>query len=618
VKIRIKQICRDIKKHRPGSVFRYFQPFLKGQKSLLVLGLLSALIQSAFVLLQPWPLKIIFDYVLIRRPLPQSGPLARLFGSAAPETVLAVSIAAFIAVIVLDGVFSYRNTVFVATAGHRIVFAIRRKLFAHIQRLSLQFHDRKPVGELITNLTSDINMLREMLVDSMMTTVSQSLVLVGMPVVMLFLDPLLTLVSLVVLPALAIVSFYFSGNIRQATKKARAHEGRIASTAAEALRAIRVIQTYARASYHDVRFADQNSSNMKFSLRTKRLEANMTRAVDFIVAVGTVGVLGLGAYRTKIGVLTPGDLLVFMTYVRGFYRPLRRLARVTARMSKVAACSERVMEVLSVKEDIRSKVDAIVPRKLEGDIVFSEVSFRYKESRPAIRDLSFEVKPGQLIGIAGPSGAGKSTVLSLLLRLYDPKKGRILVDGIDIRDYDVEAYRERFGVVLPEPVLFNTTVAENIAYGRPGATLQEIEEAAINARAHDFIMALPKGYQTEISEAGTTLSSGQQQRIAMARALIKDFDILLVDEPFARLDAVSIEDIKQAIFQLRRKCTTLFVTHDLHDLVDADRILILRSGRLISQGTHAELLGSSSWFRKVYELQKGRKRRQAAEQGPNV
>jgi ATP-binding cassette subfamily B protein len=618
VKTRVRQVFREVISHRPGSVFRYFKPYLKSQKSLLVLGLLSAVIQSAFVLAQPWPLKIIFDYVLIRRPLPKSGPIARFFGSATPETILAASMAAFIAVIVLDGVFSYRNTVFVATAGHRIVFTIRRKLFAHIQRLSLQFHDRKSVGELMTNLTSDINMLREMLVDSMMTSVSQGLVLVGMPIVMLALDPLLTLVTLIVLPTLAIVSFHFSGHIRQATKKARVHEGRIASTAAEALRAIRVIQTFARASYHDNRFADQNSNSMKFSLRTKRLEANMTRAVDFIVAVGTVGVLGLGAYRTKSGLLTPGDLLVFMTYVRGFYRPLRRLARVTARMAKVAACSERVMEVLSVKEAVSSRPNAVVPGRLEGSIVFSEVSFRYDEGRPAVRDISFEVRPGQLVGIVGPSGAGKSTVLSLLLRIYDPRKGKILVDGIDIRDYDVEAYRERFGVVLPEPILFNTTVAENIAYGRPGATPQEIEEAAVHARAHEFIMALPKGYQTEISEAGTTLSSGQQQRIAMARALIKNFDILLVDEPFARLDAVSIDNIKQAIFQLRRKGTTFFVTHDLHDLVETDRIFVLKNGRLADQGTHAELLESRAWFRKVYELQKGRKRRRAALQGSDV
>jgi ATP-binding cassette subfamily B protein len=618
VKVQLSQMLREVKKHRPGSVFRYFKPYLKSQKGLLILGLLSAAIQSAFILAQPWPLKIIFDYVLIRRPLPKTGLLANLFGSASPETILGASIAAYIAVVVLDGVFSYRYTVLVATAGHRIVYSIRRKLFAHIQRLSLQFHDKKPIGELVTNITNDINMLREMLVESMMTSVSEVLVLVGMPFVMLAVDPLLTLVSLIVLPALALVSFHFSGNIRQASRKSRAHEGRIAATASEALRAIRVIQAYARAEYHDNRFADQNSKNMKFSLRTKRLEANMTRSVDLITAVGICGVLGLGAYRAKLGILSPGDLLVFMTYLRGFYRPLRRLARVTARLSRVAACSERVMEVLSVKEAIQNRPDAFVPDRLRGEIHFSEVSFRYSEGRPAIKDLSFEVDPGKLIGIVGPSGAGKSTLLNLLLRIYDPTKGKILVDGRDIRDYDVEAYRERFAVVLPEPILFKTTVADNIAYGRPGATPAEIEEAARSAHAHEFIMGLPKGYQTEVSETGTTLSSGQQQRIAMARAFVKDFDILLVDELFARLDAVSVEDIKQALFRLRRRCTTLFVTHDLHDLAEADRIFVLNKGGLIAQGTHPELLESCAWFRKVYNLQKGRKRAAVPTLEPHV
>jgi ATP-binding cassette subfamily B protein len=618
VRIQLNQMLREVKKHRPGSVFRYFKPYLKGQKGLLVLGLLSAMAQSAFILAQPWPLKIIFDYVLIRRPLPKSGLLARLFGSASPETILGASIAAFIVITLLDGVFNYRYTILVSTAGHRIVLNIRRKLFAHVQRLSLQFHDQKPIGELVTNIINDINMLREMLVDSMMTSVSQSLVLVGMPFVMLAVDPLLTLVSLVVLPALALVAFHFSGNIRQASRKARAHEGRIAATASEALRAIHVIQAFARADYHDHRFADQNNRNMKFSLRSKRLEANMTRTVDLIVAVGICGVLGLGAYRAKLGVISPGDLLVFMTYLRGFYRPLRRLAQVTARMSKVAACSERVMEILSVKEAIQNRPNAFAPDRLRGEIQFSGASFRYSEGRPAVKDLSFVVEPGKLIGIVGPSGAGKSTLLNLLLRIYDPKKGQILVDGRDIRDYDVEAYRERFGVVLPEPILFNTTIAENIAYGRPGATPEEIEEAAKSAHAHEFILGLPNGYQTEISETGTTLSSGQQQRIALARALVKDFDILLVDEPFARLDAVSIEEIKQALFRLRRKCTTFFVTHDLHDLVEADRIFVLTRGGLVAQGTHAELLESCAWFRRVHNLQKGRRRITDPMQEPHV
>lgn len=607
MKISLSRSLREIKRHQPGKVFRYFFPYLKKQKKFLILGFLSALLQSAMIIIRPWPLKVIFDYVLLERPLPQSGFGGRLLQGAGTGEILAGSIAVFLSAILLEGFFAYRHIVYISYAGQRFIFTVRRKLFAHIQRLSLMFHTKKSSGELVTNLTGDINLLRTMLVDSVMTAASQSLILIGMPVVMLAVDVPLTLIALLVLPALAFVSFRFSGDIRQAAKKQRIHEGRVASTASEAIHAIRVIQSFGRAKYHDERFSAQNTGSLKYGLRAKRLEANLSRVVEFIVGLGICGVLGFGAYRAKLGALTPGDLIVFMAYLGGFFRPLRRLTRVTARLSKAAACGERVMDVLSVKMKIKSKPRAYIPEKISGDIVFKDVSFKYDKNRKALKNLSFRAKPGQFIGIVGPSGSGKTTILSLLLRLYDADSGRIQIDGRNIKDYDVDSLRERFGVILSEPLLFQGTIAENIAYGKPEAEYREIEEAAEQANAQEFIDKLPAGYQTEVAESGATLSAGQKQRITMARAFIKGFDILLVDEPFARLDAISVEEVRKVLFRLRKKSTTFYAAHYLRELQDADKILVLRRGRLIAEGRHEELIESCSWYRRAYKLQKAKR-----------
>jgi ABC-type multidrug transport system fused ATPase/permease subunit len=561
------------------------------------------------MLVRPWPLKLIFDYVLLERTIPTTGIIGWIFYGMSQNTILIVSIATFLGAILLEGFFGYRQVILLASVGQRIVFAIRRKLFAHIQRLSLKFHDHKLSGELVTNLTGDISLLRDMLVDSVMIIISQGIILIGMPLVMIMIDPILTLVALAVMPPLAIISFRFSFNIRRTARRQRIHEGRIASTASEAIHAIRIIQTFGRADYHDDLFGEQNIGSMKYGLRTKRLEANLSRIVEFIVGIGICGVLGFGAYRAKLGLITPGDLIVFMSYLASFYRPLRRLSRVTARISKAVACGDRVMEVLSIKEKIRSKSGAFQPDHLKGYFSFEDVTYKYNGERPALKNLNFRIDPGQFVGLVGPNGAGKSTVLSLMLRLYDPNKGKICIDGKRIKDYEVEALRERFGVILPEPILFQATVAENIAYGRLDAEMSEIEEAAVFANAHDFVQKLPNDYQTVVGETGATLSTGQRQRIAIARAFIKGFDILLLDEPLARLDAISIEHVKSALLRLRKDRTTVYAAHSLDELVEADKIFVLIRGRIVAEGVHEELLASCKWYRRVYKLQRAGRRR---------
>lgn len=607
MKILLSPIFKDIKRHNPGKVIRFFWPFVRKQRVRLILGFLCAVFLSFAMLTRPWPLKLIFDYVLFKQTVPSDGFLGWFLSGKDQTVILISSIIVFLVAILLEGFFTYRQMIFLASAGQRIVFSIRRNLFAHIQNLSLKFHDRKPSGELITNLTGDINLLRDMLVDSLMIIATQSIVLIGMLVVMFLVDAMLAMVALLILPALSIVTFRFSGNIRKTAKRQRIHEGKIASTASEAIHAIRVIQTFGRSGYHNDIFKKQNAGSLKYGLRTKRLEANLSRIVEFLVGVGICCVLGFGAYRARMGIITPGDLIVFMSYVTSFYRPLRRLSRVTARLSKAVACGDRVMDVLSVKDEIRSKPGAIMPKRLRGDIKFDNVTYKYDKGRSTLKNISFDIEAGQFVGIVGPSGAGKSTLLSLILRLYDPNRGKIYIDEKNITGYDVESLREKFGVILPEPLLFKTTIAENIAYGKPGAEMSEIEEAASDANIHDFITKLPNGYQTEVGETGTTLSAGQRQRIAIARAFIKGFNILLLDEPLSRLDAISFDQVRSTLKKLRKKRTTFYTAHYLHEIKDADKILVLYRGKLIAQGTHEELRESCSWYRKAYKLQRSRK-----------
>jgi ABC-type multidrug transport system fused ATPase/permease subunit len=310
-----------------------------------------------------------------------------------------------------------------------------------------------------------------------------------------------------------------------------------------------------------------------------------------------------------MGIITPGDLIVFMTYVASFYRPLRRLSRVTARFSKAVACGDRVMDVLSVKGEIRSKSGAKKPTRLKGNVRFDDVTYKYDKGRSTLKNLTFNIEPGQFVGIVGPSGAGKSTLLSLILRLYDPNRGKVYIDDKNITGYDVEALREKFGVILPEPILFQATIAENIAYGKPGADMSDIEEAARCAKIHDFITKLPNGYQTEVSETGTTLSAGQRQRIAIARAFIKGFDILLLDEPLSRLDAISFDQVSSTLKRLRKNKTTFYTAHYLNEIKDAEKILVLYRGKMIAQVTHEELRESCKWYRKAYKLQRARRRK---------
>jgi len=522
-------------------------------------------------LAQPWPLKVIFDYALLPAVQGEAGGLAGL----SVTELVGLSAAAVLIIALLRGMFSYGQAYLTASVGQRVVAAVRKRLFSHVQRLSMRFHDQRHSGDLLLRLTGDIQLLRDLLVNAVLLITERLLVMVAVAGLMLWMDWRLALVALTVLPALALVSFRISHQIRHATRKQRRRESRTADILAETLAAVPVIQAHAREAFEDRRFERQHKASLKAGLRATRLEANLNRLVEVILAAGTAGVLWFGVQRVLAGALTPGDLLVFTAYLTTLYKPIRKLATLTSRLAKSAVCGERLIAILETEPEIRDRPDARPAPPFEGEIRFEGVRFGYGDDRWVLDGADFHIPPGRTVALVGPSGAGKSTIAKLLLRFYDPQAGCIRIDGRDIRDYRLASLREQMSVVMQQPYLFAQSVRDNIAYGRLEASDAEIEAAARQAGAHDFIQRLPRGYDTPLAEGGASLSAGQRQRIAIARAILRDAPIVILDEPLTGLDPVSHAQVQRALDRLCAGRTCLLITHDMAAAARCDQVLRL-------------------------------------------
>lgn len=584
-------------------LMRRFAPFVGPQRSRLMLAGGATVGYVALGLLEPWPIKLIFDYVLPGKDL--SGWPWELVTpiSGDPLPALSIMILALLLIAGTRSVCDYLVDRWTATAAQGIAASLRQSLFSHLQSLSLSFHDRRQTGELMTRLTGDIILLRELLVEALITVGSSGLILAGMAGVMLWLDWRLTLVALVTAPLLLLVSVYFMSSIKQAVRAQRRREGHLASTVHETLGLIKVVQVFRREAHERERFDATNDASLVQGVRAAQLEAELGRATDLILAGGTAAVLLLGAYQVTEGVITPGDLIVFITYLRAMYRPMRDLARLAERLSKISACGERILDLFDTEPEVRERPDAIELPRTTGHIVFDRVSFAYPDGPTVLRDVSFDVRPGQCVAIVGATGAGKSSILSLVPRLYDVSAGAVRLDHQDVRSLTLDSLRSQVSVVLQESVLFSTSIRDNIAYGKLGATDEEIEGAARAAKIHDYIASLPDGYATVVGERGATLSGGQRQRIAIARAMIGDSPILLLDEPTTGLDAKTEDLVMEALRQLMAGRTTIVVTHRLPIIRAADQILVIDGGRVVERGVHAELLRLNGRYRRLFDLQ---------------
>lgn len=574
-----------VRRVEPGSirrVFRHFGPHLRSYRSTLAIAALCTLGATVMELLRPWPLKLIFDGIL----MPTEGVrgfLDRLpLVGGEPGALLAAIALAILAIAVAGGLLRYGQAYLTSLVGQKIVAKIRVQLYGHIQRLSQSFHDTKSSGDLMTRLTGDINMMRDLVVNSFIQLSDSALVIVGMIGVMLWMDWQLTLVALAVAPALMLTTGKFSRELKGATRKQRRREGRLADTLAETIAAIKVIQAFTQEKEGQKRFSKQSGSTLKAGIAATRLEYRLNLVVQTIVGAGTAAALWFGVSRVQSGLLTPGDLLVFSAYLAMLYKPIRKLAAFTGRIAKATACGERVVETLEIEPDIKDAPDSVRAPRFRGAIAFEEVGFGYRGAEPVLRDLSFRIAPGEKVALVGESGSGKSTVVNLLLRFYDPTSGSVRIDGEDICRYTLTSLRRQIAVVLQESVLFNTTIRDNIAYGRLDASEEEIEAAARAANIQEFIEALPDAYDTVVGERGAMLSGGQRQRIALARAIIQDAPIIVLDEPMAGLDEASEAKVDEAMRRLMAGKTCLLITHDLRAAERADRILHLRHGRIVA------------------------------------
>jgi ATP-binding cassette subfamily B protein len=557
-------------------------------------------------ILGPWPLKVIFDYALLRKEGEGIWAGIATWMQAHTAEGLVVASLAIVVIAVLAGLFGFLEAMTVAGAAQRIVFGIRGRLYRHLQMLSLDFHDSSQSGDLLMRLTGDVNMMREMLSGSAIALTSTAFVFVGMTVVMALMDPVLTVAALIIVPALALAVGRLSGQLKSAVSKQRKREGRLAAAVHETLIGIRAVKAFGREKEEEKRFARSNRRSLNEGLRAKRLELALSRLVKVLIACGTCGVVLIGAHRVYAGTITPGDLLVFMAYVQKMYKPMSRISRLLAHMMKAVACGERVIEVLERRPTVTDAPDAVAAPAFRGRIEFERVTFGYAEGERALRRVAFNAEPGELVALVGRTGAGKSTIFNLLLRFYEPLRGRVLIDGEDIQRYTTESLREQIGIVLQEPLLFGLTVHENIAFGKPKASREKVLEAAMKAGADEFIQELPKGYDTRIAERGVSLSGGQKQRIAIARAILRKSPILLLDEPHTGLDAETESKVADSLKKLMADRTTFVIAHRLATVIAADRILLLDKGKLIAQGTHAELYAENDFYRRLCDLSLGR------------
>ncbi len=577
---------------------------LKPHRGALIIGLLAVAGEGAANLLQPWPLKIVLDDVL--RSHESNASVMRWVHALIGVDKLAVlkfACLAVLAIAALDAIAGYLEKYLTTSVGQWISYDLRRRLYSHIQKLSLAFHDQKSTGDLISRVTSDIDAIQSFIMQALLGILINLITLLGMGGVMFYLDWRFTLIALSVAPFLFAVVYSYTRRIKTASRAVRKKEGEITSVVEEVLSSIRVVKAFAREDYEVRRLQEESLEGVELALRARSLKAKLTPLVDVIVAVGSCLVLWFGAHLVLSGSLSAGAMVVFILYLGKMYKPMQELSKMTDTYSKAAVGYERILEVLETDKEVKDSRRAIRAPRFRGRIEFEHVSFSYVPGTPILEDVSFTIEPGQLAALVGPTGAGKTSVISLIARFYDPVSGTVKIDGADIRRFQQKSLRQQLSFVLQETMLFHASVWQNIAYGKPEASRQEIVRAAELANASEFIEKLPQGYDTILGERGMTLSGGQRQRIAIARAVIRDTPILIMDEPTSGLDAGSEKLVFEALDRLIQNKTAIVIAHRLSTIRSADVIFVIQDGRIVQRGKHAELLEQSGLYAEFYALQ---------------
>jgi subfamily B ATP-binding cassette protein MsbA len=580
---------------------------LRPYRAWLAIVFVAMLVEIAMGLAVPWPLKLVIDNALNDHHLPHWLDWAHQYAGFGRHT-LGVALFAGVATLVIaivGAIASYIDNYFTTSAGQWVANDLRLRIYEHLHRLSLRYYDHAKVGTLVSTITSDVATIQDFASSSTLAIVVDMLTIVFMVALMFWLEWDFTLIAVGFAPMLLLFIFHFKKVVKDATRAVRVRQSELLSIVQRGLGSIRVTKAFGRQELELAHLEEASHATVAAALRARKIKSMMSPIVNIVVAICTAVVLCRGTSLIVTGNMTAGALTVYLAYLKGFFKPVKDLAGMTSTLAQTTVALERIQTILSADEVIKERTGAVDPGRVKGAIAFDRVSFGYEKDSPVLREVSFSIAPGEVVGIVGPTGSGKSTVLSLLPRFYDPALGRILIDGTDIADYKVSALRSQIGFVLQDSVLFHGTVRENIAYGRPEATDEEIVAAAKIANAHDFISRMPLGYESVVGERGETLSGGQRQRIAIARAVIRNSPILVLDEPTAALDAESEHLVIEALRNLMKGRTVIMIAHRLSTLVDADKIIVLKDGVVVEEGSHTALIGRGGVYADLQRVQQG-------------
>jgi len=585
---------------------RYAIPHSRG----LIVVVLLMFVGVGLNVLRPWPLKLIIDNVLKDQPLPDRvNWIAVLPGGASPMGLLGWLAGATVLIFLTSRAISILRGYIQTGVGNRMVYDLGADLFDHLQRLSLRFHGRQRAGDLVRRVTTDSDCVRKLVISVFLPVLTSLVSLVMMFAIMWRLDRILSLLALIITPILVVLIRILNKPMTERTYQHQELEGEMMALAEQTLTAVPLVQAFGREEYEDRRFRSLCQKTLRAYLRALFSQVQFNVGVGAATAAGTAAIIVVGGMHVLEGSLSVGGLLVFISYLASLYSPLETLAYISVSFASAAARARRVLEVLEEGVEVPDAPDAqplpVRPVGARGHVSLEQVTFGYEPGRPVLKDITLEARPGETVALVGPTGAGKSTLISLIPRFFDPWEGRVMFHGMDVRQIKLISLREQVALMLQEPFLLPLSAAENIAYGRPGASRDEVVEAAVAASADEFVRQLPQGYDTVIGERGATLSGGEKQRLAIARALLKDAPVLILDEPTSALDAQTETSLLEALERLMEGRTTFIIAHRLSTIRQADRIVVLDEGVVVETGTHQELLASGGVYYHLHKLQFG-------------
>ena len=591
-------------KAKSASMSRFILDLIRPYRGWLAIVFAAMVVETAMSLAGPWPIKVIIDNVVGSHPLPHW--LSWLWDLPVAKDKMGLALLAGLATVLIAAIGSaadYIDNYYTESVGQWVAHDLRVRVYDHLHRLSLTFYDHQQTGPLLSTITSDVATVQNFASSATLGILVDLLTIVMMLGLMFWLEWDFALIAIGVTPFLLLFVMRFKKSVKSVTHEVRKRQSDIVAVVQQGLESVRVVKAFARQDLEQGRMGDASRAQVDAALKARRVKSLLSPVVSIVIALCTAIVIWRGADRILAGAMTVGALTVFLAYLTKFFKPVQDLAKMTNSIAQAAVGLERIRKILDTDVVIPERIDAKPLPSCRGEITFENVAFGYDPEAPVLKDVSFKITPGQLVGIVGTTGGGKSTVVSLIPRFYDPIGGRVLIDGVDLKELQLASLRSKIGYVLQDTVLFHGTVRENIGYGRPNASEEEIVAAAKLANAHDFITAMPHGYDTMVGDRGLTLSGGQRQRIGIARAVIRDTPILILDEPTAALDTESERLVMEGLERLMKGRTVITIAHRLSTIRDADNILVLAEGVVAEQGTHEQLLAKNGIYAELYHVQ---------------